>query len=228
MQKAAREAKLHTSWLDPNLEYEQALDRFVEGLFSDGEFQDELRAFVEEIKLPGFVNGLAFKLLALTSPGVPDCYQGSELWDLSLVDPDNRRPVDYALRQRLLAELDQLSPEQIWARADEGLPKLLLVARSLQLRRRRPECFDGRGDYTALYARGAKAAHVIAFHRGRSVTVVVPRLVLGLEDRWMDTQIALGAGRWRNLFDGTVGLSGTVALAELLGRFPVALLERQD
>ena len=227
-QKAAREAKLQTSWLDPNLEYEQALDRFVEGLFSDGEFQDELRAFVDQIKLAGFVNGLAFKLLALTSPGVPDCYQGSELWDLSLVDPDNRRPVDYALRERLLATIDQLSPEQIWTRADEGLPKLLLVTRSLQLRRRRPDCFDGRGDYRPLYARGAKAGHVIAFLRGRSVTVVVPRLVLGLEGRWMDTQIALGDGRWRNLLDDSDGLSGRVALAELLGRFPVALLERQD
>jgi (1->4)-alpha-D-glucan 1-alpha-D-glucosylmutase len=112
-------------------------------------------------------------LLKLTAPGVPDLYQGTELWDLSLVDPDNRRPVDYEIRRRLLAELKALTPEQVMSRSDEGLPKLYLIEKALTLRQRVPP--DQL--YEPLYAEGRRGDHVVAFSRGPWITVT-PRLVM--------------------------------------------------
>lgn len=131
MQKAMREAKVRTSWTANNSDYENALDAFQERLLEEKVFVADLESFVAEIILAGRVNSLAQTLLKQTSPGVPDLYQGGELWDLSLVDPDNRRPVDYALRSRLLKELDGMKPEQIMARMEEGLPKLWLLHKTL-------------------------------------------------------------------------------------------------
>jgi (1->4)-alpha-D-glucan 1-alpha-D-glucosylmutase len=165
-------------------------------------------------------------LLTLTCPGVPDLYQGSELWDLSLVDPDNRRPVDYELRRRLLRELDGVSAQAAWARAEEGLPKLLVVRRALELRAERPEVFRS-GGYRPLVADGAKAKHVVAFTRAEEVVTVVPRLVLGLDGRWADTVVELPPGRWRNRLTGA-GEQGVARLAMLLEEFPVALLARES
>src|SRR4029077_3681493 len=133
MEKATREAKAHTSWTRINPEYEEALRGFVNGVLDDPDFVADLEAFVAPLVEPGRINSLAQTLLKIASPGVPDFYQGSELWDLSLVDPDNRRPVDYDLRRRLLAELKGgdlkggMPPEAILARADEGRPKLWLI-----------------------------------------------------------------------------------------------------
>ena len=151
---------------------------------------------------PGRVNALAQTLLKLTAPGVPDLYQGTELWDLSLVDPDNRRPVDYELRRRLLSELEGATPEQLWARVEEGLPKLWLIRQALTWRRRQPELFGPQGDYQPLLAKGGRAAHVVAFARGNAVVTVVPRLVLGLNGDWGDTTLELPAGAWRNELTG--------------------------
>jgi (1->4)-alpha-D-glucan 1-alpha-D-glucosylmutase len=224
--KAAREAKTHTSWLDPDAAYEAALAHFVASLLDDGGFAEELRAFVEPLVGPGRVSSLAATLIRLTAPGVPDIYQGNELWDLSLVDPDNRRPVDFDLRRRLLAELDGLGPEQALERADEGVPKLLVVQRALALRARRPDAFGPDADYAPLPVVGEHADRVVAFARSGAAVTVVPRLVLGLRAGWQGTWVELPAGRWRNTLTGEEGEGGKRELAGLLARFPVALLER--
>ncbi|HXM58890.1 MAG TPA: malto-oligosyltrehalose synthase, partial [Candidatus Dormibacteraeota bacterium] len=182
LEKAAREAKTHTSWLAPDAGYEAALRDFASCVLADGPFTADLEAFLRPVAEAGRVNSLAMKLLCLTAPGVPDVYQGTELWDLSLVDPDNRRPVDFAARDRLLAELDGLgdrAAEAAWARREEGLPKLLVVSRALRLRAARPEAF-ATGAYRPLPALGGRAGHLVAFCRGEAVATVVPRLALGL------------------------------------------------
>jgi len=234
MEKASREAKIHTSWTEPDDDYDAALLAFVEAVLADGWFAAQLEAFVAPLVGPGRVTSVAQKLVAMTAPGVPDVYQGTELWDHSLVDPDNRRPVDYGARRRLLAELDSgaLSPESVWARADEGLPKLAVCAGALRLRRRRPELFGPDGGYEEAAVSGPAADHAVAFSRGGSAMTVVPRLVLGLERSggWRATTVDLGpGGPWRNLFTGDeLPGGGRIPVADLLARFPVALLERVD
>jgi (1->4)-alpha-D-glucan 1-alpha-D-glucosylmutase len=141
--------------------------------------------FTEPLVEAGRIVSLALVLLKLTAPGVPDIYQGTELWDLSLVDPDNRRPVDFARRRRLLAEVARAGPGEVLARMDEGAPKLWLIRRALDVRRRRPRAFGPgpAGAYTPLEPQGERAKHVVAFARGAGegeVVTVVPRLVLGL------------------------------------------------
>jgi (1->4)-alpha-D-glucan 1-alpha-D-glucosylmutase len=226
MEKATREAKAHTSWMSPNAEYESAVRRFVEGALGDDEFTAGVRAFVEPLVGAGWVNALSQVLLKLTAPGVPDIYQGSELWSLHLVDPDNRRPVDYELRRRALREVQALCAEQIWQRADEGLPKLWMIHQALGLRKRRPELFDAGSSYDAISACGERASHVVAFGRGGGSVTVVPRLVLGLAADWRDTAIALPSGQWQNVLTGD-DAAGRMRMSDLLSRFPVALLERQ-
>jgi (1->4)-alpha-D-glucan 1-alpha-D-glucosylmutase len=227
MEKSSREAKVHTSWTDPRPEYDRALRGFVEGVMRDPQFIEELAAFVKPLVEPGRINSLAQTLLKLTAPGVPDIYQGMELWTLSLVDPDNRRPVDYQLRRRLLKELQGLAPDEIWARLDQGLPKMHLIRQALALRARRPELFGPEGGYHPLAARGPKAAHLVAFRRGEDAITLVPRLVLGLGGDWQGTAIDLGGGRWRDEITGLVVENGEVPLSLLLGTFPVALLSRE-
>jgi (1->4)-alpha-D-glucan 1-alpha-D-glucosylmutase len=174
------------------------------------------------------VTSLAQVLLELTSPGVPDLYQGTELWDLSLVDPDNRRPVDFEHRRRALAALEGMSPEAVMERAEEGLPKLWLIRNALWLRRRRPRAFGPDGDYRPLWAGGSRAEHVVAFERGGEVVTVVPRLVLKLGGEWADTALALPPGAWRNVLTDERVEGGEARLADLLRRFPVALLAREE
>jgi (1->4)-alpha-D-glucan 1-alpha-D-glucosylmutase len=226
--KAAREAKTHTSWTSPNAAYEDALARFVAEALADEQFTADLESFVAPLILPGRINALAQTLLKLCAPGVPDLYQGSELWDLSLVDPDNRRPVDYVLRRRLLAEMKKMTVEQIWARIDDGLPKLWTVWRALALRRRRPDLFGIGASFEPVRARGARAEHVVAFARGADAIAIVPRLVMGLGASWDDTAIELPAGSWTNEMTGEVLRGGVVAMGNLLARFPVAMLARAD
>ncbi len=227
VQKAAREARAHTSWTSPNETYEAALRDFVEAAMGDLTFTVDVEAFVAPLIAPGRVNSLAQTLLKLTAPGIPDIYQGTELWDLSLVDPDNRRPVDYALRRRLLAALDAVTPEQIMARSDEGLPKLWVIRQALRLRRLRPAPFGADGAYRPLAADGARADHVVAFARGDGAVTVVPRLVMRLEDSWLNTTLELPSGAWRNELTGDV-VQGVERLTDLLARFPVALFSRVE
>lgn len=227
MEKVAREAKQHTSWIDPNPAYDQALRSFVEAVLADEGFLADLAAFVAPLVWPGRVTSLAQTLIKLTAPGVPDIYRGTELWDLSLVDPDNRRPVDYGRRRELLRALATAPVEEALARADEGLPKLLVIQRALQLRQRRPELFGAKSTYEPLQVSGPKAAHAVAFARRGEVVTVVPRLVCGLTDGWGQTTVRLPAGRWREQYTGQDVDGGEVELAELLARFPVTLLERE-
>ncbi|HZL13420.1 MAG TPA: malto-oligosyltrehalose synthase, partial [Verrucomicrobiae bacterium] len=154
MEKASCEAKQHTDWNDRNKGYDDALKNFVTATLTDKKFTNDLEKFVASLAKAAQINSLAQTLLKLTAPGVPDIYQGNELWDFSLVDPDNRRLVDFEIRKKLLAEVKNLSAEQIWKRRDEGLPKLWLIQKVLQLRAQKPEIFHG--DYEPIFARGQK------------------------------------------------------------------------
>ncbi|MFO7911435.1 MAG: malto-oligosyltrehalose synthase [Desulfotignum sp.] len=224
MEKAVKEAKVHTSWTAPNNQYEQGLADFIAAVLADRTFSTDLENYVADLIEPGRINSLAQTHIKLTAPGVPDIYQGSELWDLSLVDPDNRRPVDFALRRRLLSQLPQMSPEAILAGMDQGLPKLWVIRQTLHLRRAHPEFFGPLADYRPLYATGTKADHLVAFIRGQDVISLAPRLVMGLNNDWDDTILELPRGKWHNVLTGDNADGGAVRLQELLGRFPVGLL----
>ncbi len=228
MEKAIREAKVATWWTNRDEAYENSVRDFVTGVLGDEGFRVEIERFVAGLVTPGWINSLAQTLIKLTAPGIPDIYQGAELWDLSLVDPDNRRPVDFSLRRQLLEELPHLSHDAVLARMDEGLPKLWTIHHALQLRRTRPELFGPEGSYRALPAQGSKAGHVVSFIRGEAAISVAPRLVLGLGNDWADTTLELPAGRWCNLLGGEEPLAGAVRLQEVLASFPVGLLLRQS
>jgi (1->4)-alpha-D-glucan 1-alpha-D-glucosylmutase len=227
MQKATREAKRMTSWINPNEEFDKAVEAFLTGIYKHKAFLSRLRKFVEPLITPGRIVSLAQVLLKLTAPGVPDLYQGTELWDLSLVDPDNRRPVDYDLRKRLIFELPSLSVETIWERQEEGLPKLWLVHRALETRRNYPDCFGRDGSYAPLLAQGQRAEHIVAFQRGERVVTVIPRLALSVDGDWQDTAIALSDGAWTNVLTNE-RLEETCLMQRLFGKFPVALLVREQ
>jgi (1->4)-alpha-D-glucan 1-alpha-D-glucosylmutase len=228
MRKAAREAKRHTSWINPNVEYEAILLAFIESALNERTFLNELEAFVAPLIEPGRINSLTQTLLKLTAPGIPDIYQGCELWDFSLVDPDNRRPVDYAERRKLLAQAIQLPPRAIWRYADSGLPKLWLIRQALHLRKRCPELFGPNGSFRPLQVHGLARQHVVAYVRGEGAIAVAPRLILGLRDRWADTAIDLPAGSWSNELTGESLSSGLTPVAQVLKDFPVALLTNEE
>jgi len=229
MEKASREAKTFTSWTEPNAAYDEALGAFVTACCNDREFLDSVQAFLEPLIWPGRVNALSQVLLKLTAPGVPDLYQGTELWDGSLVDPDNRRPVNYDLRRKLLSELDRLSIDDILDRSDEGLPKLWLTRHALHLRRSFPAAFGPEGCYRPLPTQGAHADRVLGYTRAGKIAVVVPRLILGLEGGWKDTSVALPNGTWTSVLTSeTINAVGAVPASDILARFPVALLVRED
>ncbi len=226
MEKATKEAKVHTSWIAPNPDYDAALKRFVEGILSDPAFTADLAAFVRPLLMPGWMTSLSMKLVALTAPGVPDVYQGTELWDLSLVDPDNRRPVDFDKRAALLDEvIGGMSAEEAWRRLDEGLPKLMVVQRALALRRRLLDVFAA-GSYQPLAVRGARSEHLIAFAREGRVVTLAPRLLVGLAGGWGSTYVELPEGLWRDEFTGREFGGGQVMVDVILEEFPVGLLVR--
>jgi (1->4)-alpha-D-glucan 1-alpha-D-glucosylmutase len=246
--KAMKEAKRYTSWTNPNPEREAAALGFVDAILDPARsaaFLSDLQAFRGRVAPYGFFNSLTQTLIRLTAPGVPDTYQGSELWSFNLVDPDNRRPVDWALRRRLLEELQAASAADLGRLArslvdamEDGRIKLFLTWRALTFRRRHREWF-ATGDYRPLEVRGSLAEHVLAFSRGAgAVVVVVPRLLarrgvtgppLG-PSVWQNTTLApapvpMGT-RLRNVFTGDTVVAGEagLALAEVLASFPVALL----
>ena len=213
-EKAMREAGDRTTWTDPDQDYERAVHAAVDAAFDDDRVRAVLDEVLDRVRDAGRSNALAAKLVGLTMPGVPDVYQGSELWEDSLVDPDNRRPVDFDERRRLVA---QPCPEH---------PKLRLVRTALQLRRDEPDRFTA---YEPLRAEGEAAEHVLAFDRGGAVTVAT-RLPLGLAEGggWGSTTLALPAGRWRDELSGALVVSdGQVRVADLLSELPVALLMAQ-
>jgi (1->4)-alpha-D-glucan 1-alpha-D-glucosylmutase len=235
MLKALHEAKVHTSWMNPNSDYDNAVVEFLGRILDEGTsraFLDDFRAFQARISHFGLFNSLAQTLLRLAAPGVPDTYQGTEVWDFSLVDPDNRRPVDYGRLRRMLNELRAAAAaagEDLRELArglvdtkEDGRIKLYVTERALHCRRAHAGLFSA-GEYIPLSAAGAKAGHLFAFVRrdsDRCALVAVPRLLTRLapdmtrppleEPAWSDTQLALpalgrDAGRhWRNVFTGEV------------------------
>ena len=234
-EKALREAGVATSWLAPDAAYEQTLHDAVRFVTTDEDALGVVADLVEEILVDGRVNALAQRLVLLTAPGIPDVYQGTELWDLSLVDPDNRRPVDLRLRNRLLRDgswSDPESPVPGWASLrdpdDPGLAKLALTARALSVRRCCPSSFEPGATYHPILAEGDAADHVIAFGRGDDVAVVVPRLSRRLRDvgSWRSTHLTLPDGTWRDALSPDRDWRGQVPIESLLERVPVALLVR--
>ena len=257
MIKAVREAKQYSSWLDPDPDYEAALGRFIDATLTTPEqsrFIADLLPVVERVAALGYYNGLSQTLMKLTAPGVPDIYQGCELWNLSLVDPDNRRPVDYRRRRALLSELRQHTANsdnngdraallgELLATLADGRAKLYVTWQTLALRQRSDSLFRD-GDYIPLDVTGTKADHVCAYarqHDNKTAIVVAPRLFNGLRDDQASGGVALGESVWR---DTTLRLpvsgayhdclsgrrhhrsEGSIRLAALLQTFPLALLE---
>jgi (1->4)-alpha-D-glucan 1-alpha-D-glucosylmutase len=255
MQKALKEAKLHTSWINPHEHYERAVREFV-ALILDPErsaaFIEDLSEFVRMPTRAGLLNSLSQTLLKTTAPGVPDFYQGTELWSFTLVDPDNRRQVDYEQRRSLLASMHEAGAgdtsafvNELLERPEDGRVKMYVTSRALNFRRERAELFS-RGRYLPLNARGRRAGNVIAFARARGEEACVAiaarfftRLGVGFEgslalsaEAWGDTTLPLdesGAGRWRDAFTGRefdANEGGALRLSEVLSPLPVALLSR--
>ncbi|MEV1332342.1 malto-oligosyltrehalose synthase [Micromonospora costi] len=219
VEKAAREASVSTSWADPDPAFEGALHAVVDRMYDDPDLRAELAAFAAEITPAGWSNALGQKLVQLAMPGVPDTYQGTEQWDNSLVDPDNRRPVDFAVRRELLARLDAGWRPSVDA---DGAVKLLVVSRTLRLRRARPDLFTG---YRPVPAHGPAGPHAVAFDRGGAIAVAT-RLPLRLARAggWRDTVLSLPVHTMTDLFTGRVYSGGETRLADLLATYSVALL----
>jgi (1->4)-alpha-D-glucan 1-alpha-D-glucosylmutase len=222
--KASKEAKLVTSHVDAVPEVDEAIAGWPAQVLGDTELVADIERFVERISGPGRSNSLGQKLLQIAGPGVPDVYQGTELFEYSLVDPDNRRPVDWAARRELLARLDDGWLPEIDA---DGAAKLLVTASALRLRRYRPEVFAG---YRPLAADGPAAEHVVAFQRSPALVAVATRLPVGLgaDGGWRDTVLALpdAATDWWDVITGAPVEQSAPRVADLLGRYPVALLIR--
>lgn len=240
MTKALREAKQRTSWTDQNEPFEAAVESYVRGVFSPDHRNvlTEIRSFIAGIEPAGIVNSLAQLALKLTLPGVPDIYQGCELFDFSMVDPDNRRPVDFDLRRGLLTECRDMDESKALARRREGLPKLWLLHRLLNLRAQLPDLF-AKGAYEPLIIDGTHAAHVLAFARtfeGERVVVLVPRLVRQFVDAnrpslldvaaFSDTYIPGETGAFETLSGRRIEADAGLKAGQLWARFPVCILRR--
>lgn len=251
MEKAVREAKRRSSWLNPDADYEEAVFSFIEALLDEPEnnrFLNDFLPFQGQLAHFGYFNSLSQALLKLTSPGVPDIYQGNELFDFSLVDPDNRRAVDYPHREALLEELETLLAvpaetqaervSELLTQLPDGRCKLLLTWRVLNLRREHPGLFQW-GDYRSLTVSGSRAEHLCAFarsHEGQTLLVLAPRLYarlldyqpgLPLGEVWDDTRVELPAGceQLRNVLTGErYEATESLELAQVLKHFPLGVL----
>ncbi|MGV0161242.1 malto-oligosyltrehalose synthase [Mycobacterium colombiense] len=209
-EKAIREASWHTSWNDPDAEFEDAVHRWLDTVL-DGPVAGQLTELVAQLNPHAASDALAQKMLALTVPGIPDVYQGTELWDDSLVDPDNRRAVDYAARRAALQALEH--------------PKIRVVTTALRVRREHPDAFL-HGDYVPVLANGDAADHVLAFRRGEDIVVAVTRWTVALaETGWGNTVLPLPEGTWKDALTGVIA-DGPTSAAQLFADLPVVLLER--
>ncbi len=226
MTKAVREAKVHTSWTDPDEDYENALAEFVTAVLDDPNFVASVESFLAEHKIVarGRLNSLAQTALLLTCPGVPDIYQGTEVWDLSLVDPDNRRPVSFASQWALLSDLADAGPAGALGRDETGGPKIWLIAKVLAHRQTSPRAYDRTSGYEPLEVTGPHSDRFLAFSRTGGIAVIVPRLATATADPWTGTEVALPPGRWVSVLTGEYFSSGNVRAAALLRRFPVQIL----
>jgi (1->4)-alpha-D-glucan 1-alpha-D-glucosylmutase len=215
-EKAMREASEDTTWTAPNPSFEAAVHAAVDAAYDDPRLRASWDQLDQLITAPGWSNSLGQKLIQLTMPGIPDVYQGTELWEDSLVDPDNRRPVDFAERMRLLEALAKDLPDI----GETGVAKLWVTRQALRLRRSRPECFSG---YRAIEASGPAQSHLIGFDRGGAI-ILATRLPVGLgaAGGWRRTTVEMSAPH----VDVLTGRrwDGTVAVADVLASYPVALL----
>ncbi|HEX3915402.1 MAG TPA: malto-oligosyltrehalose synthase [Steroidobacteraceae bacterium] len=225
MLKACREAKINTSWHEPNGSFEEKIRGFVGGVFDTPDFIASLERFIEPLILPGRINSLSQTLIKMVAPGIPDFYQGTELWDLSLVDPDNRRPVDFKLRARLIKRALDVDAAKALADWESGMPKLWMTARILRERKQRRQDFSAASKYQPLVAQGSHLGRLLAFRRGENLIAVVPRFTLTLAGDWADTRLPLPGGVWRNCFTGEV-IQREITPGALFAAFPVALLIR--
>ena len=229
MEKATREAKEHTSWTQQNKEFEDALRTFIQRIYDSSAFVKDLEELLSRILLAGRINSLAQTLIKSTAPGVPDHYQGSELWDLHLVDPDNRGVVDFGVRRSMLAELEKgMSAEEILKRMDDGLPKLWVIFKSLHLRLEHPGWLGKDAAYIPIAGKGPRQNHLVAYLRGENVAVVAPRWNLKLDGNFGSTTLELPNGQWNHLFTGEKFVGGALRVQNLLRQFPVALLVREE
>jgi (1->4)-alpha-D-glucan 1-alpha-D-glucosylmutase len=219
--KAAREAGSSTTWTSPDAGFETAMHAMIDSVFDNPAVAATVDEFVKRVQRAGWSNSLTAKVIQLTAPGIPDVYQGSELWETSLVDPDNRREADFDLRRLLLAAVQHELPP-----IDEtGAAKLLVTTRALRLRRDRPELFTR---YAAIPVLGESAGHAVAFDRGGAITVGT-RLSLGLTERgWGATEMVLPGHPLVDAITGREYLGGAILLADLLAAYPVALLAPRE
>lgn len=247
--KAVREAKVHTAWIKPDEEYEEGFLSFIDKILSPGmrnKFPARFLEFQRKVAYYGIFNSLSQTLIKITSPGVPDFYQGSELWDLSLVDPDNRRPVDFATRVSYLEDIRAREGKDLakliadlTRSMEDGRVKLFLIHRALKARREREGLF-GEGDYTELETAGEFKDHLVAFARSRGdirALTIVPRFLTGLigekdlpfgKSVWRDTSLLLPEGYSGSFADAFTGqeirAERALPVGEVLSHFPVALL----
>ena len=261
MIKASHEAKVNTSWINPNADYEQAMLAFIDRILRpspQNQFLDDFLPFQRMISHYGMFNSISQTLLKICAPGVPDFYQGTELWDFSLVDPDNRRPVDYEKRVSMLAELRQKEEEMTGVQLardlslnkEDGRIKLYLIHKALNYRREHRPLFE-QGEYLSLTDEGARAGHACAFERklgAKCIIVAVPRLLTRLISRggsvplgkavWEDTRLLLHdvapGVRFRNIITKEIVASVSqdgktaLALADVYASFPAAMLEQME
>jgi (1->4)-alpha-D-glucan 1-alpha-D-glucosylmutase len=231
LEKASREAKNHTSWIAPNRQYEEALLGYAAAVLSDHEFRTDFLRFQKRIAFYGFLNSLSQVVLKATAPGAPDFYQGTELWDFSLVDPDNRRAVDYEKRSTMLQEIKATSPDILLHRWEDGRIKMFVTWKLLELRARHADLFRD-GSYEPLDA-GPNVVAFIRRHNNDAALIAVPRLIANLVkpgrlpvgDVWGDATLT-APGKWRNIFTGEARHGDEIALSSLFATFPFAALDK--
>lgn len=224
-EKAMREAKRFTSWHRVEGNYEQAVKNYLDALYEDESLTREVDDFVARITDGGYRNSLGQLLFKTLCPGVPDIYQGTELWDFSLVDPDNRRVVDFEMRNRLVREVEGANASELWETRSDGRIKLFVLKRLLALRGRQGE-FVSLG-YQPLSVDGGQANRVVAFRRGDQVVGIVTRY-WQTRGAMKDTTVHLPAGTFTNVLTGREGFRGSVDLADLLGPLPIGALELEE
>ena len=247
--KAVREAKIHTAWLEPDHQYEDGCLKFIEQIMNNSttnEFLETFIPFQKKVAYYGIFNSLSQTLIKITAPGVPDFYQGAELWDLNLVDPDNRRPVDFSIRESLLrnikkeAQADLLSLlTKLLSNMEDGRIKLFLISMALKARKQHAEIFQ-MGTYTPLVVFGSLRDHLIGFlreYREKRAVTIAPRFLVTLVEEgklplggevWHDTTVVMpdiASTKWTNALTGeTIPGDKHLSVGQILKHFPVALL----
>jgi (1->4)-alpha-D-glucan 1-alpha-D-glucosylmutase len=249
--KAVREARINSSWVLPNNEYEKAYTDFSEKILKSSDQNEFLKDFIpfqKKVAHYGVINSIAQAIIKITSPGIPDFYQGTELWDFSLVDPDNRRPIDYKLRDKLLSEIKQQSKENIsecvknvCSNVKDGRIKLFSVYNALKARNKNINVFQ-KGSYQKLEPKGERKTNIFSFARNfedKWIVVVVPRFCTELvgenefpvgQKVWKDTQVALPSEnlRFKNIFtDEDIEDGNKICISAALKTFPAAVLISQ-